>query len=257
MVTDSSNAEIPGLGQAVDQEASTKLLCGCEVHWSRSWQQIRDRVASSSDKLREKAIFAKFASQIMQLQVNCVSDSFRQSVQQGEDVQYGEADGTNTASHAGGQEKERCRSGEEAEKTEAEHGATDGTCCQLHVQHSSTQSITNITDLGNAICPQINLELCIATNFPQSLSMLALSANITYNTRSVVELLIQNEEKVSVVSHTYEEHIPSAISHVRRYCINNYYLVYCGCPTKTGPLSRLLTKTKLRACCVKVLHVQY
>ena len=41
---------------------------GCKVHWSRSWQRVRDRIARSCDKTREKAAFSLIASQISELE---------------------------------------------------------------------------------------------------------------------------------------------------------------------------------------------
>ena len=49
IVTDLSDAEISGLGEAIGKEAK-KLLRGCKIHWARSYQRVRDRVASSFDK---------------------------------------------------------------------------------------------------------------------------------------------------------------------------------------------------------------
>ena len=34
------------------------------MHWSRSWQRVRDHIATSCDKAREKAAFSLIASQI-------------------------------------------------------------------------------------------------------------------------------------------------------------------------------------------------
>ena len=59
IVVDWSDAEISGLGQAVGKDLATKLLRGCKVHWARSWQRVRDRVAKSPDKSREKLVFSK------------------------------------------------------------------------------------------------------------------------------------------------------------------------------------------------------
>lgn len=43
------------------------------MHWNRSWQHVRDRVASSNDKSLEKAVFGKIAStiKIIKLPVGC------------------------------------------------------------------------------------------------------------------------------------------------------------------------------------------
>ena len=51
VVVDWSDAEIQ-LRDAVGNDLATKLLRGCKVHWARSWQRVRDRVAKSSDKSR-------------------------------------------------------------------------------------------------------------------------------------------------------------------------------------------------------------
>ena len=67
IVVDWSDAEIQGLGAAVGPETARYLLKGCSVHWMRSWQKIRDRVATSKDKQREKALFSQIASQIQKL----------------------------------------------------------------------------------------------------------------------------------------------------------------------------------------------
>lgn len=64
VVTDWSDAEIQGLGGAVGTEIAKKLLRGCSVHWDRSWQRMRDRVAEST---HEKKLFSKIACQIPQL----------------------------------------------------------------------------------------------------------------------------------------------------------------------------------------------
>ena len=42
-----------GLDKAVGKEAVIKLLKGCRVHWTRSWQRIRDCVCTSTDRARE------------------------------------------------------------------------------------------------------------------------------------------------------------------------------------------------------------
>ena len=69
VVVDWSDAEIKGLGQAVGQDIAIQLLKGCSIHWTRSWQRVRDRVATTSnDKSREKYLFALIASQIQKAQ---------------------------------------------------------------------------------------------------------------------------------------------------------------------------------------------
>ena len=52
VVTDWSDAEISGLGEAIGKEATAKLLRGCKIHWARSWQRVRDRIARSSDVIK-------------------------------------------------------------------------------------------------------------------------------------------------------------------------------------------------------------
>ena len=77
VVTDWSDAEILGLGQAVGKETAKTLLKGCKVHWARSWQRVRDQVARSSDKPRERAIFSKIASQIPKIEGQRVAYCFQ------------------------------------------------------------------------------------------------------------------------------------------------------------------------------------
>ena len=67
VVMDWSDAEILGLGTAVGKDLATNLLRGCKVHWARSWQRVRDRVAKSSNKPREKTVFSKIASKITEV----------------------------------------------------------------------------------------------------------------------------------------------------------------------------------------------
>ncbi len=64
IVVDWSDAEIKGLGSAVGKELAITLLKGCKVHWTRSWQRVRDRVATTKDKVREKELFSSIASRI-------------------------------------------------------------------------------------------------------------------------------------------------------------------------------------------------
>ena len=64
IVADWSDAEIKGLESAVGKELAITLLKGCKVHWTRSWQRVRDRVATTKDKVREKELFASIASRI-------------------------------------------------------------------------------------------------------------------------------------------------------------------------------------------------
>jgi hypothetical protein len=53
VVTDWSDGEIAGQRGAIGDDLGKKLLKGCQVHWNRSWQRVRDRIASSSDKTFE------------------------------------------------------------------------------------------------------------------------------------------------------------------------------------------------------------
>lgn len=76
IVIDWSDAEIKGLEHAVGKDLASKLLRGCNVHWARSWQRVRDRVAFSEDKVREKALFAKIASAIPKLPGNALKHAF-------------------------------------------------------------------------------------------------------------------------------------------------------------------------------------
>ena len=55
---------IQGLGGAVGPDVARKLLKGCSVHWSQSWQRVRNRVLDSSDKEYEKKLFSLIASHI-------------------------------------------------------------------------------------------------------------------------------------------------------------------------------------------------
>jgi hypothetical protein len=65
VVTDWSDAEITGQRGAIGDDLGKTLLKGCQVHWNRSWQHVRDRISSSSDKAFEKAVFGKIASSIV------------------------------------------------------------------------------------------------------------------------------------------------------------------------------------------------
>ena len=76
VVIDWSDAEIKGLGNAVGQNLASTLLKGCNVHWTRSWQRVRDRVASSADKQREKTLFSKIASAIPKLPGSVLKQAF-------------------------------------------------------------------------------------------------------------------------------------------------------------------------------------
>ena len=67
VVIDWSDAEVAGLRGAIGEDLARKLLKGCKVHWNRSWQWVRDRVASSTNKTFEKAVFGKIASSIVTL----------------------------------------------------------------------------------------------------------------------------------------------------------------------------------------------
>ena len=43
------------------KELAITLLKGCKVHWTRSWQRVRDGIG---DKIREKGLFSSIASRI-------------------------------------------------------------------------------------------------------------------------------------------------------------------------------------------------
>ena len=80
VVTDWSDAEIRGLGEAIGRETAQALLKGCKVHWSRSWQCMRDRIATSGDKPRERALFPCIASSMPNVEGENVSLCFRPSL---------------------------------------------------------------------------------------------------------------------------------------------------------------------------------
>ena len=42
VATDWNDAEIAGLRGAIGDDLGKKLLKGCQVHWNRSWQRVRD-----------------------------------------------------------------------------------------------------------------------------------------------------------------------------------------------------------------------
>ena len=44
IVIDWCDAEINGLGKAVGKQMAVELLKGCNVHWTQSWQRVRDCV---------------------------------------------------------------------------------------------------------------------------------------------------------------------------------------------------------------------
>ena len=69
IVTDWSDAETAGLKNVVGDDIASKVLKGCQVHWNRSWQCVRDRVLSSNNKPLERAIFSKIAASIPKLAV--------------------------------------------------------------------------------------------------------------------------------------------------------------------------------------------
>ena len=78
IVIDWSDSEVRGLPEAVGESLAKSPLKGCHVHWNRSWQRIRDRVASSIDKALLKTIFSKIASQIPKLSIGeHVCDCFK------------------------------------------------------------------------------------------------------------------------------------------------------------------------------------
>ena len=64
IIVDWSDAEIKGLGIAVGKERAITLLKECKVHWTRSWQRVRDRNVTSNDKIREKNLLFAIASNI-------------------------------------------------------------------------------------------------------------------------------------------------------------------------------------------------
>ena len=58
IVVDWFDAEIGGLSSALGRGKARAVLKGCRVHWTWSWQRVRDCVVSSNNKEREKAIFS-------------------------------------------------------------------------------------------------------------------------------------------------------------------------------------------------------
>ncbi len=56
-----------GLRDAVGTDMARTLLKGCQVHWNRSWQRIRDRIVASKEKAFEKSIFEKIARHLTTL----------------------------------------------------------------------------------------------------------------------------------------------------------------------------------------------
>ena len=56
-----------GLHLAIGKEKAEKLLKGCKVHWIRSCQRVANKIASSSNKQREKTLFLHLASTIPNL----------------------------------------------------------------------------------------------------------------------------------------------------------------------------------------------
>ena len=67
IVVDWLDAEIKGLGIAVGKELAITLLKGCKVHWTRSWQRVRDCIVTSNDKVHEKNLFSAIASNITKI----------------------------------------------------------------------------------------------------------------------------------------------------------------------------------------------
>ena len=67
IVIDWSKAEMKGLKLVMGENAAMQLLKGCRVHWIRSCQRVCDRVVSSLDKRKEKAVFRKLASAVTSL----------------------------------------------------------------------------------------------------------------------------------------------------------------------------------------------
>ena len=68
IVTDWSDAEINGLKSIIGPEKAELLLKGCQVHWQRSCQRVADRVATSSDKQKEKKIFLAISNKIQKVE---------------------------------------------------------------------------------------------------------------------------------------------------------------------------------------------
>lgn len=56
IVVDWSDAEIEGLSSTLRREKARAVLKGCQVHWTRSWQRVRDHVVSSNNKGKEEAL---------------------------------------------------------------------------------------------------------------------------------------------------------------------------------------------------------
>ena len=75
-IVDRLDAEIKGLGSAVGNELAITPLRGCKVHWTRSWQQVRDRVATTMDEVHEKELFASIASQIPKISAGNILIAF-------------------------------------------------------------------------------------------------------------------------------------------------------------------------------------
>ena len=71
VTADWSDAEINGLEAVVGHAKAMELLKGCKVHWQRSCQRVADRVATSSNRKREKDIFVAIASQVQKLESAC------------------------------------------------------------------------------------------------------------------------------------------------------------------------------------------
>ena len=68
IITDWSDAEINGFEAVVGRAKAMELLKECKVHWQHSCQHVADRVATSSNRKREKDIFLVIASQVQKLE---------------------------------------------------------------------------------------------------------------------------------------------------------------------------------------------
>ena len=70
IVVDWSDTEVSGLGHAVGKAChKTFLICVAAecIAWARSCQRVKDRIASSPDKSREKLLFAKIALKVTEI----------------------------------------------------------------------------------------------------------------------------------------------------------------------------------------------
>ena len=88
IVVDWSDAGIKGLESAVGKELAVTLLKGCKVHWTRSWQQVRDRVATTKDKVHEKKLFSSIASRIPRISAGNIMSAFKSCVRRNWQILY-------------------------------------------------------------------------------------------------------------------------------------------------------------------------